>query len=330
MLIKLLLLLKRSIFLHFVNGLSQLKAKSSRQLDKYYLSVEETPKKSEKSLLIFMVDGKMFHGGLADRLRAIVSIYEFSKKNNLNFKILHKYPFDLNDYLIPNNVNWRINEEDIHYNAKYSLPLYFESYGYLFEKRFHKKSLKYFLDGSYTQYHIYSNINTAENFSSSFDELFKVNNDLKIDIELHLKNINSNFVAIVLRFQQLLGDFKEGDYEVLDSQQQELLIGKCLKKIYEIKKKLIGDKKVLVASDSSKFLDKVKNIDFVYTVPGQVVHMDYTVNAGYEIYKKSFLDFFLIGNSCAIFLLKTDQMYKSGFAKQAAKLNNVPYNEIIF
>jgi hypothetical protein len=45
---------------------------------------------------------------------------------------------------------------------------------------------------------------------------------------------------------------------------------------------------------------------------------------------KTFLDFFVLSHSQKIYLLLTGKMYRSGFAKRAAKLHDVPFEVIRF
>lgn len=61
-----------------------------------------------------------------------------------------------------------------------------------------------------------------------------------------------------------------------------------------------------------------------------MIHMDYTKEEDKDVYMKSFIDMIMLSKAEKIYLLKTGDMYHSGFAKYAAMLNNKPYEEILF
>lgn len=274
---------------------------------------------------IAIFDGKTRHGGLSDRLRGIVSLYAYCKKNNINFKILHDHPFTLTNYLIPNKYNWEIKATDLSYNNKSSRPVFL--FTHFLNSCYHKIYLKKF--HRFNELHIYTNTDIYDNeYTQLFNELFKPSNLLLNTINYNISNIgNTNFLAIVLRFQQLLGDFREDGYETLSLDEQKTLIDKCISKIEELSK---NEQKVLITSDSSKFLNEVSKLEYVYTIPGNVVHMDYTYDSTIEIYLKSFTDLFVLSKARKIILLKTGKMYKSGFPKRAALISNTNYEEIEF
>lgn len=134
-----------------------------------------------------------------------------------------------------------------------------------------------------------------------------------------------------MRFQQLLGDFKEGNFEILSNSKQELLIDKCKNKIIELYSNgFFNTKMILVTSDSTRFLQVIEKLSFVYTIPGKMEHMDYTQNFDIDVNAKSFIDLYLLSEAKCITLLQTEKMYKSGFPKFAAELGGKPYKEIIF
>ncbi|MBO7293794.1 MAG: hypothetical protein J6U65_00085, partial [Bacteroidaceae bacterium] len=99
----------------------------------------------------------------------------------------------------------------------------------------------------------------------------------------------------------------------------------------EIRERNHPDTRVLITSDSTTFLQRVAaQLPYVFTIPGKVVHMDYTLDANFEIYMKSFVDLLTLSHAQKVYLLKTGDMYKSGFAKRAAKISDAAYQEIIF
>ena len=88
--------------------------------------------------------------------------------------------------------------------------------------------------------------------------------------------------------------------------------------------------KILVTADSEYFLGEVSKLDFVFVLPGKIGHMDNQSGQELDVHRKTFLDFFMLSYSKKIYLLVTGKMYKSGFARRAAKLRGIPFVEIDF
>lgn len=63
--------------------------------------------------------------GLCDRLRTIASAYVMAAESGLKFYIYHDAGFKLTDYLIPSDVDWRIERGDISINLNLVCPLFF-------------------------------------------------------------------------------------------------------------------------------------------------------------------------------------------------------------
>lgn len=84
-------------------------------LDEY--STYAAIKQLDNKRVICIYDGKIRNGGLADRLRGIVSVYKVCKEVNIDLKINFVHPFKLTDFLIPNKVNWDIKSDDMNYNT---------------------------------------------------------------------------------------------------------------------------------------------------------------------------------------------------------------------
>lgn len=294
-------------------------------IEQFYFNTKEK-NKSGKKTIVFMVDGRSVHGGLADRLKGIVSAYGFSKKFNTDFKIHYVFPFKLEDYLIPNEVNWCISENELFYDLSKSRPITVNNH-----------RLPPFFHGIYVfrklrgvnQLHLYGNSTFYYNhFSEYFNQLFQPSEQLQRDIDYHLRRLSKNYISVTFRFQQLLGDFIEKPhYIVLPKEQKERLIIDSSAIVEQLHLQYPG-KTILVTSDSISFLNRIKELDFVYVNDGNVVHMDYTSGASFATYEKSFLDFYLIANAKTIHFAYNDLMYHSGFAALAARVYNHPYKEI--
>jgi hypothetical protein len=305
-------------------------------ISKYYDSDESLPNNYPKTA-IYMADGKERIGGLADRLRAIVSVFKLCKELGIVFKINFTSPFSLTDFLLPNLYDWNISPNEICYNRELSLPVCIVT----LPDKFHdieaqKFWARKFINENHKQIHFYSNMMIAEEeYGVLFHELFKPTPELENLINYNLEQLGGRreFVSVTFRFMQLLGDFEEPYYSflsdifhhILPDDKKEILIHKCIYHLREIHNES-GCKKILVTSDSMSFLEEAKKLPFVYIIPGEIRHIDAHQNTDKDANLKLFLDYFALSCSKKIYLVAEDQMYGgSWFSYRAALLNNVPF-----
>lgn len=305
-------------------------AEEQRLLKTYY-ATKHQPIKNLKTGIVVMVDGRTMHGGLSDRLRGICSVYYWCKLHQVPFYIHFGYPFSLADYLPVGSYKWNITTEELSYNSQQSRPVLLMLH--LLPSKLHKLYLRKLRKSAlHKQLHVYSNtLIYDKHYSQAFGDLFSLAQPLQLAVDHQLQLIGAPFIAMVLRFQQLLGDFKEGDYEVLPPQAREELIRKCIRKIDNIHSTQAPNSLVLITSESVTFLQRAAaELPYVRIISGKVVHMDYTLDAAYDVYLKSFVDMLTLSHAEKIYLLQTGKMYRSGFAYRAAAINNTPYESIEF
>lgn len=277
-------------------------------------------------VVIMMIDGRYETWGMADRLRACVGIYSLCKAKNIPFYINWNYPFDLKQFIEPNLYDWSINPETLVYEIPYSKPFVLFVNGKVWCESLLDKYifLRKILKTNHIQYHIYSNvIINKSKWHDLFSELFRPSSILQTAIVENLQKIGSPYVSATFRFQQLLGDFREAGYPVLEKEQQLKLIDKCLKKLNGFVESIPVNYKVLVTSDSITFLEKTQENPRIYVIPGIVVHM--SSMADNSTFLKSFLDFYLIMGAERVYLFQTGQMYNSGFPRFAAQVGKKPF-----
>lgn len=188
--------------------------KTRKYLKKYYSRREIVPANSQKTL-IYMVDGRAYSGGISDILKGVVSMFKFSKEIGFDFRINFCFPFDLRDYLEPNEYDWAVSGEEISYNSEYSVPLWLylsmgKSRDFIIE--YEKKVLHRFIrkNKEKQQFHIYTNSEWAwtDEYSRLFNELFKPGSALQEVISRQKKKLGNEYISMTFRFQQLLGDFE--------------------------------------------------------------------------------------------------------------------------
>lgn len=283
---------------------------------------------SHPNTFYFVIDPQRHHPGLADRLKAIISTYNEAKLNGLEFKIIHKYPFKLEEYLNPsnNNSNWIGNIKELEYSFQYT--------------RFINENTNWHLNAKKgMQYHCYNytgNIlpekfnNSGEKWSTLFHELFTPSQELQQAI-LNTGLIEKTYIAVHLRFVNALDNFEEGLYNNIKNEIDKLnLIKRChdgINRIIEYNK-TEGISKVVVFSDSERFLKSVIGIpNIIVLPPTHIGHISY--NNSHNNIIKTFLDFFIISKATKVYRITAKEMYqKSCFALCAARVGDIEFQSI--
>ena len=285
----------------------------------------------KKTVVLMVKNETTFCGGLSDRFRGITSVYQECKRQGLDFKIHFETP-NLIDYLEPNEYDWFFKDEDVCYDTKRVYPCTILTYYSLDDKKepeVQRSILRWYLKKNYEQIHVYTNMRSGDDeYSLLFHELFKPCKELQEQIDYHVKALGGEkqYNAMVFRFRQLLGDFKEGG-EILSEAEREPYINRCVA-IVEKMHQQTPQGKMLVTSDSTTFLQRVSTLPYVYTIPGEVAHVGFTYDASKKTYMKSFVDYYVLSYAIRVTLVRDKKMYHSGFALRAAMLNNADYQEM--
>lgn len=287
-------------------------------------------RRKETNRYIFMADGKFLHGGMFDRLKGIVSIYALAKAQGKDFKIHFVHPFSLENYLIPNTYNWKIdNNNPIIYQYPASRPIF--GYGECYEPSRILKDRNeevHFYYGYNSLKEINLKYGTSFEWSKLYDELFKPTPYLQEYIDHYKKEIGGNYIAIHTRFLNLLGDKTETDInpELPVKKQIELKekISQFIAKIMELHKGC----GVMIASDSPNFIAFIQQkYPDVYIVPGEISHIGtHDSNDAQNI--KMFVDYYLIGGAKKVYSLWSEGMWKSAFPEYAAMIGGTKFERI--
>lgn len=283
--------------------------------------------------VVMMFDGNASQPGLADCLRGIASVYYLCKTNNIPFKVYYKHPFNLSDFLIPNEYDWVINDELISYNKDNVVPVVCTSYSALFgddnptlQKEYLLKKLKNY-NGK--QIHLYTNTYCYdEHFYYMFHELFRMSSALEQSVSYNLQQLGDKYISASFRFAMLLGDLKDTYGTPLPAKERESLIQHCINAIKELHNNNPMYKKILITTDSVSFADKIQQqLPYVYVIPGEMGHLAY--NGANEVVLKTLLDLIIISKAETVYMIRTNIMYRSGFAKRAALIGNKPFVEVL-
>lgn len=297
------------------------KFKYNSELKKYYKNEKSSCDGSFR--LIYMVDGRVRHGGLSDRLRGLLTAYDYCMRSGREFKVNWTYPFRLEDYLKPNPAgpDWVIAPEEISYDTNDTDVrvlggwLRLDDQPEIIDKVLYSKK---------SQIHYYSGniLDKVEKYNDWFHQLFVPDERVAEAVARCKASIgNKPYVSVTLRFQSLLGDFFEGDYPVLENQEEiDRIVDKCTRAVLKVREEN-PSKMVLVTSDSQKFLNHISQYDGVFIIPGELVHMDYTSDSTYTTYMKSFVDMLMLMDAERLYGYHTAPMFEnSGFFLTCALL----------
>lgn len=285
--------------------------------------------KGETPLYVFVSDTRFFSNGFADRLRGIISIYALAKCQKIPFRIVYEVPFRLITFFEPNKYDWS-KTEGITYRVKATTPIV------LFEDR--KMYWRMFFLPKCRQWHFYTNADALDlinkkykvdyKYSDLFQELFKPSTFFMGKIGGYFQYVQEGYVSVSFRFMQLMGDFKDCRGIVLSETEQQSLIHKCHKILQQIKERHSDVSRILVTSDSQKFLDSLKGYDCFFTLPGKIGHVGWSLD--FDVALKTLEDFYMISQARKAYMAYTDNMYRSCFARDAAQTTDIPYEEILF
>lgn len=279
--------------------------------------------------LIAANDEACQNGGLCDILHGIVSSYYVAKQGNRSFRISAPFPFQLSDYLIPNQVDWRINPEEIDYSSVHirNVPMMLGRFHATWaeEQAFHLKYLTQLAKQRgaillYTNAHLVG----GSEFSALFSELFMPADALQKQIDYHLSQIGDTYIGASFRFRNLLSDCYEPESLPLAPQEQSTLIRRSISQIEQLHL-TVPSHKILVTSDSSKFCHALRSLPYVYCIDSPRGHVSFR---GEDAVMSAFIDLYLLSKSAGNTLFLTDQLYHSGFAMTASFIGNIPYREL--
>lgn len=295
---------------------------------KYYIHKKTGPTRVD---YVYMADGKMVHGGMFDRLKGAISIYVLSKVHGKRYGIYFTDPFPLEKYFEPNNYDWRVDDEDLSFSYPQTRPII------AYSEKIRPKRLLRERNGQ-THYYYGSNIldfinqqyGTEYEWTTLFNELFRPSPYLEEQISRLRKDVDGNYIAVHLRFLNMLGDKVEKlSYLELKEEGKQSLIADCLVKIRGLYSNNKG-KFLFVSSDSETFMDIVKKeIPEVMVVSGSSKHIDNSSNLSEEDCLKLFLDIYMLAGAERVYSIIGKGLYSSAFPEYSAKIGGKPFERII-
>lgn len=292
---------------------------------------------TDKVNIIFVTNS---FGGITDWFKGMVSLFDFCEINKYNFKIYAKDKFDFNRFFVTNSYNWTMSDWE------YSEVNNSTGVLHLCLSKSKKGGGDTWLEQQYTLKKICDNKKVSNvfvhsvapyglpTFAKRFKELFAMSPYLCSVVE-PMRNRISPYMAIALRFVNLLGDSDESVFGIdsINNKEQELLLQSCVSEL----KKLIEENNnlnVLVTTDSYRFLSYIDEDptlrEKVNHLVGDKVH--HHIGFSNEVtdlgITKSYAEFMLISMAEKVYQIQIGSMYESKFPKWAASINNKKYQLI--
>lgn len=306
-----------------------------QQLSAVYSSGNAPEYQGSDKMVIFICNGTILSGGLADRLKGIISTYMLCKERGWQFRLFFNSPFPLELYLVPNKYDWRIGEGDVIFDLAHSTPVPLEITA---ESCYQAQKQKQWLEKKISkattrQVHVYTNamFSYMGDFGEAFHELFRPSERMQQALDAQQARLNHSYVSISARFLNAFGDFTDTvDSEPLSPELQQQLLGDCMKCIEHCHDQH-PDKLILVNSDSKIFLDEAKHLTYTYVVPGTITHIDtecHDAESLYARYEKTILDYLLISHAEHIYRIDGRWLHTSGYPLSASRIYNRPFTVI--
>lgn len=291
------------------------------------------PVKSQvRNAYVFMVDGRIPHGGMFDRLKGLITIYAIAKSKNIPFCIHFIYPFRLEKYLCPNSYDWRIKDEDMIYHYPESRPVI--AYGEINNPQRLLKKWKgqvHFYYGYNSLAEVNEHFHTHYDWGELYRELFRPTPYLKQYIDQYLQEVGTDYFVVHTRFMNLLGDKVETaiNPELVDDKKVDLM-QRILQQIRQLMKNDGQQQsRLMLASDSMNFVRfALKEIPDAYVVPGKVKHIDTAGETDDSENIKLFTDYYLIAHAKRVYNIVAEGMWPSAFPEYAAKIGGKPFRRI--
>lgn len=291
----------------------------------YYLPISF--KQTDPNRVIVYLTDKLPTTGLADRLRTVRTAYACAAENNRKFYVYHLAGgFRLEEYLEPNEVDWRIEENDINFGLnKVALLLKYDTI-----PQFPLKDREYHL---YNSCGIISELKLTPEQQQKYTDravhkkLFKPSARLSELVQAMMERVGLQedaYVVVHLRFTNFFEQVELGG-AVTSSESERLQmlcdVHQVIDKIYHA----TGCMKVLLCSDSNTFLN-YKHPDYISILPGTNGHISKYNNR--DVIDKAFIDLFVMSKAKAVYSIRGKNIYGGGFSREAAIIGDKPFIEV--
>ncbi|MDY4217673.1 MAG: hypothetical protein SOX84_02665 [Prevotella sp.] len=289
-----------------------------------YVSQLKPAKAKKKNVFYFLFDPKFSHPGLADRFKAIVGCYHIAKQNGYDFKIVWDTPYLLSDFLVPNQIDWRANKNDITYSL---IDTRFFVYTGKRKGVQHRLSpQKQYVCCSYKGddlFYVNGNTDYPKAFFMLYNELFQPSDHLNAVLE-ETGLQPRGYISIHVRFVNALETFEDSKYPTLSPEAQANLMKRCRAAILKVIE--TSALPVVLFSDSQKFLTHMKDLPLIILNSENIAHI--SNSSSNDSIMKTFLDFYLISRSKTVYRMIAKELYATNFSLYASFMGNAEEIEL--
>lgn len=273
-----------------------------------------------RNVLYMVFDPERRYPGLADRLKAVVALYNMAKYNGYEFKFYWKTPFPIADYLIPQK-DLEIGIDDLEYSLIDTRIITEKNWAdnSTFEKN--KQYHCYLIAGNEMPKRF---LNTGESWAGLFNEMFVPSDELESAYKA-TEAERGLYVSVHLRFVNALERFENTFFDnyIESEEERKKLIEKCKRGIMQIVEANKG-KDVYVFSDSKLFLEQLKDM------PVHVLGAENIKHSGNSASKdgafKTLLDLIFMSRGEKVYRINAKELYNySGYAPLAAAISDIPF-----
>ena len=254
---------------------------------------------------------------MVDRLKGIISLYDFTKEQKLPFYIFADEENDFTPFI-------QIKSRNIHLNE--------------IERSLWKNKIHFYIDNTIVQnynssfltnkiHHVYTNLDLIKykfgtdangRWHQLFHELFKPTELIKTQVDEIIAG--RDFIVCSFRFRSRMGDFIDDGRE-WDDETKNSEVHKLNKAVEEVLSK-VPDQMVYIASDSETYLKQLIKINpqrFFYN-PNHKVDMNDM--------ERSIIEFLVISKGEKVFQFKRPSMFRGAFSRYASIIGNNKYQLI--
>lgn len=246
-------------------------------------------------------------GGLADRIKGLISCFALSRLLDRDFFINWTYPFNLQSALEHNTYNWL--PRPISGSHKQYFAMDNDNYVYFKDQFNRDNSDKFFTEDISiikTNINFLNHLGLEDNFQDYFNQLFK-------EPELPFLT-DENTVGVCARFGGQLSNWNDSDFN------RDISFDYMLERITQTMQDAPTNN-LFICTDSAKFTQFIKTKMNVLCTSNETEHMD-RPGCSYKGFIKSFQDFFLLRRCGTIISTK------GGFARTAALSSGKKVTEI--
>jgi len=282
---------------------------------KYYNKIKSS--NLSPGSIIYISDSNTWPGGLVDRLKGIISLYDFATEKKLPFYIFSDQKNDFSGFLQIKLKNVRLDALD---------------------RKIRGNKVHFFIDNtivrSYNDFffsnkvhHIYTNLDLLKYKYGSksdgkwhflFHQLFSPSDVIKTKVDSIISK--RNFIVCSFRFRSRMGDF-EDDGKIWDKPTKIAEVEKLNEAVKNTISKF-SNQMVYIASDSETYLKQL-----VRLFPDRLFYNS-SLKADMNDMERSIIEFLVISKGERVFQFKGASMFEGAFSRYASIIGGNQYELI--